>query len=177
MKTLQQHISQMKTLHSLNEFISEKLVINKDFIGFEDYEYSPEEIANEIIDKFDIQKFNLSKDEQINLNTLILLSLKKFNIKRVHGRNIYFLVPSDCINKLPEDRKKLFLNMGDIYDWPIRGKNGSRELIFNKSEKRQNSMVSDSVFSLYCWKNDFDEIEFPFYEYKNSLTLICRILT
>ena len=31
MKSLQQHISQVKTLHSLNEFISEKLVINKDF--------------------------------------------------------------------------------------------------------------------------------------------------
>ena len=31
MKTLSQHISQVKTLHSLNEFINEKLVINKDF--------------------------------------------------------------------------------------------------------------------------------------------------
>lgn len=31
MKTLTQHISQVKTLHSLNEFIEEKLVINKNF--------------------------------------------------------------------------------------------------------------------------------------------------
>ena len=32
MKTLQQHISQVKTLHSLNEFIEEKLIINKSYI-------------------------------------------------------------------------------------------------------------------------------------------------
>ena len=31
MKTLTQFISQVKTLHSLNEFIEEKLVINKDY--------------------------------------------------------------------------------------------------------------------------------------------------
>ena len=35
MKTLNEYISQVKTLHSLNEFIEERLVINKDYKGFD----------------------------------------------------------------------------------------------------------------------------------------------
>ena len=37
MKSLQRHISQVKTLHSLNEFIEEKLIINKNFKNVSDW--------------------------------------------------------------------------------------------------------------------------------------------
>ncbi len=38
MKTLTQHISQVKTLHSLNEFINEKLIVNKNYKNVDDIE-------------------------------------------------------------------------------------------------------------------------------------------
>ena len=173
MKELKQYIKDNESsLISLNE----KLVINKDFKGLDDYEYSREEIADEMIERFDIQKYNLSDDEYSDLKNAIISSLKKFNIKSVHGRNIYFFVPSDCVNKLSDEQKELFTNTTELYTWTRRGKNGPRETIFYKSVKRPQSMTSDILFSLHCWKNDFDEIEFPYYEEKNNLTLICRII-
>ena len=78
MKSLNQYISQVKTLHSLNEFIQEKLVINKNYKNA--YIYFPKtfkELRNIIKQRYKEQGPG-TKQKPIDFNDIDISNIDSF---------------------------------------------------------------------------------------------------
>lgn len=105
MKTLTQHISQVKNLHSLNEYINEKLIINKDYKNVNDIY----DIIKNFCDKNDdvIHEYEIFSSSGIQ--TTIETTLRDSRI-----REVFFNQTQNRINDLMNIIKK-FNNYDEIY--------------------------------------------------------------
>lgn len=91
MKSLCEHISQVKTLHSLNEFITEKLLINKNF-------KNPNDDINDLIDvesEHLYWNYNIGGGPMKISNMLFTIKFSSSSIVKIDHRYV-----EQCLNEL-----------------------------------------------------------------------------
>lgn len=106
MKSLIEHISQVKTLHSLNEFIHEKLVINKDY----------KSLSDDFCDEFeDDIEYILTQIDTIRTNDDIKNVLEDTYYKRNYKRkNILIVLDIIKEENLFNNKNKIFVAQGFV---------------------------------------------------------------
>lgn len=121
MKTLTQHISQVKTLHSLNEFINERLTINKKISS----EFRPKSVVElkDYISK-NVSAMINSDDNVLNLNNI---NFNDFDFN-ANGGPFYCLL-YELLK--PVKRKDIIIN---VYDWKFNDRLKRIDCLFYSCE-------------------------------------------
>ena len=151
MKRLNKYISQVKTLHSLNEFIQERLVVNKKYNPYTYVPTSFKELRNVIEDMYDT--FGPGTEQKpINFNDIDVSNIDSLCNKNkgiFEGTKFEYIDISDWNVSKVKDISFMFYeckqlkSVGDLSKWDVSGVNDMYGVFYNCQQLESIGDLSD----------------------------------
>lgn len=168
-------------MKTLLQHIEEKLKVNKDFKGVDEWDGDEEYELTDLVQDVIMYNFALWSDKlgkcpegklwkmnkipttgYLHVFNTIKAWLKDHNVEKVHCRNVTFIAGAKSYDWLPDEIKDRYLETSKDYHWGI------------DSDLKRLCFISDK-FAIYAIDNENNTLDIIYWRGTNDITLVCRI--